>query len=157
MSSILHLLPLICPIYIYLCGSGSTKILNTDQIWIRIHNTVLFCDYVHALEALTHYTVMFIQLMCQCHIHFQTLFFAPNTPPGPLMNRLNRFSELFEFLRRYSLAKFYICVSALSTTLRIYRVSTVSRNRFILFLWGPRVHRGFFLPERGRMEIPTKL
>ena len=25
--------------YNYLCGSKSTKVLNTDPIWIRIHNT----------------------------------------------------------------------------------------------------------------------
>ena len=46
-SSILHLLPLIYPIFACLdpdtfseCGSKSTKVLTTDSIWIRIHNTV---------------------------------------------------------------------------------------------------------------------
>ena len=41
MSSILHILRYLSILsYIYLCGSRSTKVLNTDPICIRIHDTV---------------------------------------------------------------------------------------------------------------------
>ena len=44
-----HILPLIYPMFTYVdsdsyskYGSGSTKVLNTDPIWIRIHKTAYF-------------------------------------------------------------------------------------------------------------------
>ena len=44
LSKILHLLPLFYPIFTFIYGSGSTKLLNTDPIWIRIHNTEKYLD-----------------------------------------------------------------------------------------------------------------
>ena len=46
--------------FIYMCGSGSTKLLNTDPIWIQIHNNAfliiipfsfLLCRYLGAVTA----------------------------------------------------------------------------------------------------------
>ena len=135
-------------------------------MWIRIHKDP---EYGSNLDPDPQHCIILWLRSCirgidslHCYVHtinvsytFSNLIFcSKHSTWAMLINRLNRFSELFEFLRRYSLAKFYICVSALSTTLRIYRVSTVSRNRFILFLWGPRVHRGFIYQKGVEWRFP---